>query len=181
MRQKCSTYSGNESGAWSNRMGRALRSSGRGPRQRAPRQGQHRGWGLDLDRLQVRGLKSGPSRCLEGLRHQSLLVIRLEVPPNKFRFGCFLVKWALSSPQEEWVPAERAAVLPTRAQRPPGQGWSQASFISLSVFSLIPVASQSILKSDHVNPPSFCVLFMMALDSLGSLHICIKFRINLST
>lgn len=105
-------------------MGRALRSTGRGPRQRAPRQGQHRGWGLDLDRLQVRGLKSGPSRRLEMLRHQSLLGIRLEVPPNRFRFGCFLVKLALASPRKNGSQqsGQRSAVLPTGAQRPPGQG-----------------------------------------------------------
>lgn len=113
MRQAYSTFLGGESGAWSKRMGRALRSTGRGPRQ-----SQHRGWGLDLDRLQVRGLKSGPSRRLEGLRHQSLLVIRLEVPPSRFRFGCFLVKWALASPQEEWVPAERAALSGSPHQGP---------------------------------------------------------------
>lgn len=64
-------------------MDRALRSTGWGSRQRAPRQSQHRAWGLDLDRLRVKGLKSGPSRHLEGLRHQSLLVIRLEVPPKQ--------------------------------------------------------------------------------------------------
>lgn len=77
------------------------------------------------------------------LRHQSLLGIRLEVPPNRFPFGCFLVKWALASPRKNGSQqsGQRSAVLPTRAQRPPGQGWNQASFIGLAVFSLIPVAS----------------------------------------